>query len=192
MKILIFVILLIPFFTLTGYSQDTNIIKFVPKDYSILEIEKGNLNLDSIDDVIIVLNKKGEDSISTKEKPVKRNLLILIGQSDKTFKLSSQNENIVYFYNYDSNFKDAFVGLRIGKGYFVIEHYGGFAKRWARTTTFEYNPSANNWFLFEDDYSIMDATNQEEPNKIIKERNLTNKNFGVIPFSAFNIYKELK
>jgi len=192
MKTSTFVLWLIPFFTLTAYSQDTNILKFVPKDYAILEIKKGRLNLDSIDDAIIVLNKKGEDSISTSEKPVKRIFLILIGQSDKTFKLHSQNENAVYSYNYDPNFKDAFVGLSIEKGGFVIEHYGGFSKRWARTTAFAYHPSANNWFLLEDKYSTMDATNQEEPNKIIETRKLTHKDFGEIPFSEFDIYKELK
>lgn len=190
MKILPYVNLLIVFCSLTVYSQDTNILKFVPEGYSILDFKKGNLNLDLIEDVILVLNKKGEDSISTFEKPVKRNLLILIGQPDKTYKLSYQNENAIYFYNFDPNFKDAFVGVRIENGHFTINHYGGFAKRWARSTTFEYNPSANNWFLFEDQYSTMDATNQEEPNKIISDRKLTKKDLRTIPFSEFNIYKE--
>lgn len=192
MKRLVFSILLAIYFGFTCYSQDANILKFVPAGYSILEFNKGDLNIDHIEDAILVLNKNGEDSTSTIENPVKRNLLILIGQSDSTYVLNSQNENAVYYYGFDANFKEAFVGLRIEKGRFVIEHYGGFAKRWGRTTTFEYNSSANNWFLLEDEYSVMDATDQDEPNKVISERKLTSKKFGAIMFGKFNIYNELE
>lgn len=177
---------------MTCYSQDTNILKFVPEGYSILELKKGDLNLDSIEDAVLVLNKNGEDSTSTIKNPAKRNLLILIGQPDSTYMLGTQNEDAVYCYGFDANFKDAFVGVRIEKGRFIIEHYGGFSKRWGRTTTFEFNPSANDWLLLEDEYSVIDATDQEEPNKVISETKLTNKNFGVIPFCKFNIYNELK
>lgn len=192
MKMLTFMTILIVFNTFIGYSQDPNILKFVPKGYSILELKKADLNLDSIEDAVLVINKNGEDSTSTIENPVKRNLLILIGQPNGTYMLATQNENVVYYYGFDANFKDAFVGLRIEKGRFIIEHYGGFAKRWGRTTTFEFNPSANDWLLLEDEYSVMDATDQEEPNKVISETKLTNKNFGVIPFGKFNIYEDLK
>lgn len=187
-----FSILLTIFFALTCYSQGTNISKFVPEGYSILEFKKGDLNLDSIEDAILVLNKNGEDSSSTIENPVKRNLLILIGQPNDTYALSTQNENIVYCYGFDANFKDAFLGITIEKGRFIIEHYGGFAKRWARTTTFEYKPLANTWFLIADEYSVMDSTDQDEPNRVVSERRLTKENFGEIPFGKFNIYEELK
>lgn len=192
MKILTFAILLITCFELTCYSQEANITKFIPKNYSILNLTKGNLNLDNIDDLILVLSKNGEDSISTIQKPVKRNLLILIGKPDKSYKLIAQNENIVYFYNYDLNFKDAFVYVKIEKGSFSVGHYGGFAKRWGRDTVFKYYKPVNNWFLFEDEYSTMDARNSEEPNKILSEKKLTKKDFGKIPFDKFNIYKEWK
>lgn len=192
MKRLMVSILLTIFFALMCYSQGKNILRFVPEGYSILEFKKGDLNFDSMEDAILVLNKNGEDSTSTIENPVKRNLLILIGQPNGTYMLAIQNENVVYYYGFDANFKDAFVGLRIEKGRFIIEHYGGFSKRWGRTTTFEFNPSANDWLLLEDEYSVIDATNQEEPNKVISETTLTNKNFGVIPFGKFNIYNELK
>lgn len=192
MKQLILAILLIVIFSFSCYSQSANILRFVSEGYSILDFKQGDLNFDSMDDVILVLNKNGEDSTSTIENPVKRNVLIFIGQPDSTFMFNSQNENAVYHYGFDANFKDAFVGVRIEKGRFIIEHYGGFAKRWGRTTTFEYSLSANNWFLIEDEYSVMDAIDQEEPNKVISEKKLTNKDFGEIPFGKFNIYEELK
>ncbi|HOZ15840.1 MAG TPA: hypothetical protein PLH91_05120 [Tenuifilaceae bacterium] len=189
MKQPILAILLIAFLSLTCYSQSANILKFVPQGYSILELKKGDLNLDSIEDAVLVLDKNGEDSTSTIKNPVKRNLLILIGQPNGIYMLDTQNENAVYYYGFDANFKDAFVGVRIEKGRFTIEHYGGFSKRWGRTTTFEFNPSANDWLLLEDEYSVMDATDQDEPNKVISETKLTNKNFGAIPFGKFNIYE---
>ena len=137
--------------------------------------------------MILVLNKNGEDSISTIEKPVKRKFLILIGQSNNTYKLVSQNENLIYFYGYDLNFKDAFVDVNIEKGRFTIDHYGGFAHRWGRSTAFEYYPPIGNWFLFDDEYSIMDASNTEEPNKLISEQKINSDAYGKIQVDKFDL-----
>src|SRR6478672_8043583 len=84
-------------------STEIPVSKFIPKNYSILNVSKGDLNFDKIEDVILVLNKDGEDSLSTAEHPIKRKVLILIGQKDKSYKLVTQHDNLVYYYNYDLN-----------------------------------------------------------------------------------------
>jgi hypothetical protein len=192
MRILLLAIFLSIWLQLRVYSQDTDFSEYVPQGYSILSLTKGNLNLDNIEDVVLVLKKVGEDSVSTIGQAPKRTMLILIGQEDCTYKLFAENENVVYFYNYDPNFQDAFEGVSIENGNFTIVHYGGFAQRWGRTTTFKYNPSVQNWFLSADEYSVMDATAPLEPNKIIHERKRLLKELNQVPFSKFSIYEELK
>lgn len=175
--------------TIYGQDQHTTFSKFIPKNYSILNISKGNLDLDKIKDVILVLKKDGEDTLSSAEKPIKRKTLILIGQTSGSYKLVVQHDNLVYYYNYDLNFKDAFVDLKIENGSFSISHYGGFVQRWGRSSEFKYNPKDKNWYLVKDEYSTFEAT---DPENTEKEKILTEKEFGKIPLNKFNIYIPLK
>jgi len=187
-------IVILVFLFSAAYGQDNNAItKFVPRNYTIWQLVKGDLNLDSLEDVIVVLKKDGEDTLSTVEHPVKRIVLILTGQSDKSYTLIARNDNVVYFYNYDANFKDAFVDATIdGPGKFSINHYGGFARRWGRTSTFAYNRSSLNWFLVQDEFDTMNAADTREPNKTLSDEILTSENFGKISFDQFDIYKGRK
>ncbi len=161
--------------------------KFVPNGYSVLRVAQGDLNNDTINDLILVLNKKGEESLSTSEHPVKRKVLVLIAKLDKSYILAAQNENVIYYYNYDPNFKDAFVDLNIKKGMFSIDHYGGFAQRWGRTTTFDYDVSKKKWYLTRDAFETFESTDVE---KTTKEKKYTAKDFGKTAFESFDIYKE--
>ena len=166
--------------------SENDVAAFIPKNYYIVKLAPGNLNLDNLTDVILVLGKNGEDSLSTLEHPIKRKCLILLGASNKTYTLAAQNPNVVYYYNYDPNFKDAFVDVRIEKGIFNVDHYGGFAQRWGQTTTFKYNPTDKIFYLIKDEYSTFDAT---EPDSTLSEKIYTPKNFGTVTFDKFNIYK---
>lgn len=162
---------------------------FVPEGYSVVKYVKGNLNMDNQDDVILVLGKNGEDSLSSSENPLKRKTLILLGKGKTSYRLIAQNENAVYYYNYDLNFKEALVDVIIKDGTFSIGHYGGFATRWGRDSAFKYDSKTKNWYLIRDEFSSFraDALDGTE-----KETILTPKNFGKIVFSDFNIYKEVK
>jgi len=162
---------------------------FVPKGYSLVKYIKGNLNLDDKDDVILVFGKNGEDSLSSSENPLKRKTLILLGKDKKSYQLATQNENAVYYYNYDLNFKEALVEIATKDGTFSINHYGGFATRWGRSSVFKYDPKRKNWYLIKDEFSSFKS---DAPEGSEKETILTPKNFGKITFADFNIYKEGK
>lgn len=167
----------------------SGISEFISQDYKVLFLTLGDLNNDGIEDVILVLNKEGEDSLSTYENPLKRKLLLFLGQKDKTYKLAAQNENVVYYYGYDMNFKESFEDISIVKGTFSVSHYGGFAQRWGRTDVFAYDPSDKNWYLTRDEYSTFDVTSEDGATE---ETILSEKDFGRIPFEKFNVYEELK
>lgn len=186
--LIIFTMLLsLPIFSQTDIPAELS--GFIPQGYSVVSYSKGNLNLDKLDDVILVLAKKGEDSLCNSENPMKRKTLILLEKDKQSYMLASQNENAVYYYNYDLNFKEALVDVTIKDGTFSIGHYGGFTTRWGRSCVFKYDPKAKNWYLFKDEFSSFKSIDAEGSEK---KTVLTPENFGKISFSDFNIYKEVK
>lgn len=163
--------------------------EFVPPGYSFLGGEKGNLNLDKYSDIVLVLKKENEKETSdVVDHPEKRPLLILLGQSDKTYKLASRNDNTVYCVDCGGVFGDPFNGITITNGNFSINHYGGSSWRWTRVITYKYSPADKNWYLFRDGSDSFHASN---PNKV-ETKILTAKNFGKVSFEKFDIYKEEK
>lgn len=171
----------------TAERLKTDLLTFVPKDYSILDIATGNLNLDEYPDMILVLKKNGEDKTSdVVDHPEKRPLLILVGQPDGTFKLVARNDNTVYCIDCGGMMGDPYQGITIKNGYFSVEHYGGSAWRWTKTITYKYSKEEKYWFLHKDSFKSFNAN---EPAKIEREI-LTTKKFGKVPFHKYDIYKE--
>src|SRR5436305_8535276 len=70
----------------------TKISQFIPIGYSAIDTASGSLNLDSLNDMILVLRKDGEDSTSNfgNDKPEKRPLLILLGQPNNVYKVADR------------------------------------------------------------------------------------------------------
>jgi hypothetical protein len=177
-------------------SLDQDLKAFVPKDYSVISIESGNLNLDEYTDAILVLRKTSEASTSkfAENKPDKRPLLILIGQKNGTYKLTYQNNNAVYCIDCGGLFGDPFIGITIKKGYFSIEHGVSGGHHWEHITTFKYNKSKNNWFLYKDhyiNYKFNDSADENAEALVVDYEKLkTVKDFGEISFEKFNIYND--
>lgn len=161
--------------------------QFVPEGYTVLDTTSGDLNLDQYADMILVLKKNGEENTSdVVEHPEKRPLLILLGQSDKTYKLAASNDNAVYCIDCGGVMGDPFMDVVIKNGFFSIEHYGGSGWRWTRTITFRYSPSDHYWYLHKDGG---DSFHSAEPDKVTTKVKTT-KDFGKVPFDRFDIYKK--
>jgi hypothetical protein len=161
--------------------------EFVPEGYTVLDTTSGDLNLDEYPDMIMVLKKNGEDTTSDViEHPEKRPLLILIGQTNHTYKFAAQSDNAVYCIDCGGVMGDPFMEVVIKKGYFSIEHYGGSSWRWTRTITFKYSPADNYWYLHKDGGDSFHAAEPEKTTTKVK----TTKDFGKVPFDKFDIYKE--
>jgi len=161
--------------------------KFVPKGYQVLNITKGDLNLDAYPDVIMVLKKISEEETTNDvDHPEKRPLLILTGQPDKSYRLAARSENTVYCFKCGGIMGDPFSDITIKKGYFTVEHFGGSAWRWTRFVTYKYSSADKNWYLHKDGHESYHATEPEKG----KTTTYTIKDFGKVPFTQFDIYKE--
>ncbi|MBW1653919.1 hypothetical protein [Flavobacterium quisquiliarum] len=183
-------------FNKTIKDIDPNLKGFVPKDYNVIAMKKGNLNLDKFEDCIMVLRKKTETTTSNmnEEKPDKRPLLILLGQEDKSYKLVSKNENVAYCIDCAGVFGDPFVGIAIKNGFFSMEHAIAGGHHWQQIITFKYNKTKRNWYLFKNHYINYVLNSDSSPNAEALvadvDKLTTVKDFGEIPFQKFNIYSD--
>lgn len=162
-----------------AYTSD-----FIPNGWAADHHAQGDLNGDEIDDAVLILNSIYEDTLFKQGVQSKRILLVLIGQSDQSYSLASQNINAVYSYGYDANFRDALATINIENGELIISHYGGSKERWGRTTIFAFDKLKSNWLLTKDELTTFDSTN-EAANTIIKSN--TKLDFGEISISTFDI-----
>lgn len=168
-------------------QREISISQFIPKGYTLLDSATGDLNLDPYPDMLLVLKKNGEDSISNVvDYKMKRPLLILIGQADKQFKLAASNDNAVYCVNCGGMMGDPYMGVVIKKGYFSIEHYGGSAWRWTRIITYKYSTVDKYWYLHKDGGVYYHTS---DPDKV-ETKIRTIKIFGKICFDQFNLYTQ--
>lgn len=169
---------------------------FIPKGYDVITQTKGDLNLDKIDDYILVLRKVSEETTSNMDggKPDKRPLLILLGQTDQSYKLAYKNDNAVYCIDCGGVFGDPFTGISIKNGYFSIEHGISGGTHWEDITTFKYNKIKNNWYLYKDHYISYKFNDSQDENAdaliLDSEKLQTVKDFGEISFQKFNIYSD--
>jgi hypothetical protein len=169
---------------------------FIPKNYSAINMSSGDANLDGLSDKILVLRKNTEETSSNydENKPDKRPLLLLLGQSDNSYKLVFRNDNAVYCIDCGGVFGDPFTGTTIKNGYFSIEHGIAGGQHWEQVTTFKYDRLKKNWFLYKDHYISYKLNESNDPDAealvLDVDKMEISKDFGIISIDKFNIYNE--
>lgn len=164
------------------------VLTHIPDGYYIIDTCSGDLDHDNYVDYLVLLAKKGEDSLSkTSEENVKRRLLILTGTAEQSYTLAAQSDNAVYCVSCGGMMGDPYQQMVIKNGYFSIEHYGGSAERWTRTITFKYSAADNTWYLHKDGHESFNAIDPEQKGT---KKILTVKDFGKLRFNDFDIYKD--
>lgn len=167
--------------------DSAQLAQYIPKGYMLLDSASGDLNRDEYEDMILVLNKPDEKETSdVSAHPTLRPLLLLLGQSSRTYKVVARNDKTVYCVDCGGMMGDPFTQIVIKNGYFSIEHYGGSSWRWGLITTFKYSTTNKTWYLYKQGSQTMHTS---DPDKV-KTTITTAKNFGIIPFSKYDIYKE--
>ena len=164
-----------------------SIADLISENYSPLNVTRGDLDLDGIEDIVLILKKDDEEATSdVVDHPEKRPLFLFLGQADGSYVLVAENENAVLCVSCGGILGDPFQGVTIKDGYFSVEHYGGSAWRWTRIVTFKYDSKDKKWYLHKDGG---DSYHNAEPDKITSEVK-TVKDFGIVPFENYDIYQE--
>ena len=179
-------------------DYQTQLLNFVLKGYEILDSIKGNLNNDAFDDYILILKVKNEEETSdyANDKPKKRPLFILVGNSEHKLELKARNDNAVLCIDCSGAIHgDSYVGVTIKNSYFSVEHYTvGGNDKWSKIITFKYDKVLDKWVLHQDGMEFFgwnpnEGTNEEA---IVKTggKILTKKDFGLVLFEKYDIYKD--
>jgi hypothetical protein len=164
-----------------------DISAFIPAGFSIMDTARGDLNLDGLNDLILVLKQNNEAELADSlENPVNRPLILLLGKADNTFEQARRNDQVVYCLNCGGIWGDPYNGITIKNGYFSVEHYGGSNWRWTRIITFKYSAKDKEWYLHKDGG---DTYHTSDPDKV-ETKVQTTKDFGIVKFAAFDVYKD--
>ena len=157
------------------------ILKFIPKGYALIDTAMGDLNLDKLQDIILVLKTIGEDT-ALDATEYKRPLLLLLGHADKTYALASRNDNVVYCHQCGGAFGEPYTGVEIKNGLFTVNHFGGTNDRWSNEIIFKYSKADKNWYLFKIVDKGWNVFHLDDVGTIIK----TKKDFGIVSFKKYN------
>lgn len=115
--------------------------KFIKKGYTALDTVSADLNSDGIKDFLLATYKTGEDTINPSPK---RNLKILLGQQDGTYKIECESWEALATLDM-GGFSDPYPGIIAEKGKFVLQFSGGSNWKGTRATIFEYSAVDKDW-----------------------------------------------
>ena len=165
-------------------TLESRVLPFIPEGYTVLFTASGNLNLDKYEDVILVVERKGEMGDFFQEED--RALLILLGQSGGKYKLAARNDKLVYNSYEGGTLGDAFQKVVINDGYFSVENMGGSREMWTRIITFKYSKEDKTWYLHTDGGDIIDRLDPDNMTTNVK----TTIDFGKVAFEQFDRNKD--
>jgi hypothetical protein len=163
--------------------------KYIPNGYIPFDVISGNLNLDKYPDMIIALKSAEEDTAWDNLENYKRPLLILLGESDRTYKLFTKNDNVLYSFLDKGIVGDPYEEIKITNGSFSIRQTSGgasFAEE--QILTFKYSPQNNNWYLFKKSTEswFRDRSKKDIEKKDVQVSNQYKDKFGMISIKSFN------
>jgi hypothetical protein len=172
-----YIILALSLLATSSFAQ-TNIPSSVksqiPAGWTIKDVVTGQLNNDTKEDLILVLeNKKIED--------VPRKIMIFLGE-DNGYQLSGTSDTAVFCEKCGGIYGDPYNGIQVEKKKVTINNYGGSAWRWSDDFTFAYSRIDKQWQLVMVEKSSYHNSNPDKEKRTIK----LPKNFGKISLENFD------
>ena len=181
--------------SLTLAAQDdelkvpAEVAPFVESGTKAIALEKGDLNGDTREDFILVLEKenpaKDQDEFPVNQRP----LLILLRGADGKLSLAKRNERIVMCSQCGGVFGDPFAAVVAGRNTFSVEHYGGSNWRWQYSYKFNYSRIDKTWHLVRVQEQSFHTSN---PNKAKTNIYTPPRHFGKIDIADFDPENYLK
>jgi hypothetical protein len=156
---------------------------FAPDGWEVRVVEKGDLNGDKIDDVVIVMTKPEimENGVLVEGK---KNFLALAFGDGGQFKRTAFSDEAVLDTEEGGPFGDPFEGLKIENGTVIIYHYGGGGQRWSSAERYRW--SQNRWMLIGKTYGTINILDLDEEGDA-KDTNLST---GFVKRTEANIFDQ--
>ena len=167
------------FTPLESPSTVNSIIDYFSKSgFSLRDSVSGDLNRDTLSDMILLFDKNGFAKQISKDSIDPRTVVILCGTGSGLYNQAATNDSVALCKTCGDTLSDPYLKTVIKKGCFSIEHQGQYLIKWKRITTFKFIKENKNWILNQD--GIISANKYN----VIKTR----KDFGLITFDRFNLY----
>lgn len=165
-----------------SYGQFQPLKSFIPLNFTLLDSASGDINLDGVPDLVLILR----DTVEKYNPDTTRPLLLLQGNGKGLYKLIARNDSVVLCLNCGGIHGDPYDGITIKKGYFSIEHMGGSSWRWTRIITFKYDLKHKIFVLHRDaGYSWWTLERGHESDIIISK-----EDFDKLPFEHYRYEKQ--
>jgi hypothetical protein len=125
-------------------GETVTIASFVPPTYKIRASAKADLNRDSVEDVVLVLEHK---ALTYANQSRRVYVLTGIAKTDQ-YRVADGGDNVGLCAECGGvTGGDPFNAVTAATGKFTIEQIGGSKERWNFDITFEYDATAQKWFL---------------------------------------------
>jgi hypothetical protein len=157
---------------------------FVEKGRIPIALEKGDLNGDGRQDMVLVTSEVIPENAEWEEGDGERSVLVLVRESNGGLRLAARNDLVVLCRNCGGVFGDPFAGVDVRGTRFTVNNYGGSNDRWSYSYTFNYSRRDKTWQLVR---VVDESFHTLDPKKTTKRRvYLPPKNFGLINFADFD------
>jgi len=157
-----------------------NIAEQLPKEYSLMAMQSGDLNSDKLIDYVVIVHKEDEKNIYQRtEQAPRRPLLVFTQKSDATFVLSARNDYVVYTVDEGGQcdpFLDSGEGIAIKRGFFTVENGVACGAHWTDYITFKYSETLKTWIFHKRIYEDWVMNNSRKPNAdalVLRTRKVT-------------------
>lgn len=149
-------------------SLPKSIADQLPKGYSLMAAQSGDINNDKLLDYVVVVHNKEEKEISRRTgKTPRRPLLVFTQRADKTFDLLARNDYVVYAIDEGGQcdpFLDSGEGITIKGGYFTVENGVACGAHWTDYITFKYSESLKDLVFHKRIYENWVLNTSRDPN----------------------------
>lgn len=180
--------------TVGGFAQNSElkipaeVTPFIDKERVAIALESADLNGDGTRDYVLVIEDPKETSDLLQGK---RSLLILTRENGGKLKLAARNDKEAVYCRTCGGISigDPFMGIKVGRNTFTINHYGGSAWRWTDDFKFNYSRIDKNWQLVRVEETSFHTS---EPEKGETHIYTPPKDFGKINLADFDPENYLK
>jgi hypothetical protein len=159
---------------------------FIEQQAIPISLESADLNGDGLKDYILVLERENP-SLKDDETDFPKNqrpLLILIRSTDNKLTEAKRNELIVMCSECGGVMGDPFMGVKVARNTFTVNHYGGSAWRWSVDYKFNYSRIDKTWQLVRIENTSFHAS---DVNKTFNRKIMTPpKHFGKVDIADFD------